>query len=58
VDLLVNDVLVVELKTVKALDAHTGCNAPVISRRPPCNSALLFDFGKLRLEIICVAHGL
>jgi hypothetical protein len=30
VDLLINDVLLVELKTVKALDDGIGCSAPTI----------------------------
>jgi GxxExxY protein len=48
VDLLVEGFLLVELKTVKALDdAHmpraldpgVGCNASIISKRPVCSSA-------------------
>jgi hypothetical protein len=38
-DLLVNDVLLVELTTVNALGDATGCNAPIISKRPACSFA-------------------
>ena len=41
VDLPINDVPLVELKTVKALDdAHArSCNAPITRKRPVCNYA-------------------
>ncbi len=58
VDLLINDMLLVELKTVKALDgAHQiQCsNYLKATGQPLC---LLLNFGKPRLEIKRVAHGL
>jgi len=39
VDLLVEDTLPVELKTVKARDDAHRMHAPIISKRPPANSA-------------------
>ena len=66
VDLLINDVLLVELKTVKALDdAHMPPGA--CPGRMQCTNylkatglqlCLLLNFGKPRLEIKRVAHGL
>jgi GxxExxY protein len=58
VDLLINDVLLVELKTAKALgDAHRmQCtNYLKATGRRLC---LLLNFGRPRLEIKRVAHGL
>lgn len=58
VDLLVADLLLVELKVVKALDDvhRMQCtNYLKASGRPLC---LLLNFGKPRLEIKRVAHGL
>ena len=67
VDLLINDVLLVELKTVKALDdAHMPPGACPEGRMQCTNYlkatglqlCLLLNFGKPRLEIKRVAHGL
>ena len=67
VDLLINDVLLVELKTVKAPDdAHMPPGACPGGRMQCTNYlkaiglqlCLLLNFGKPRLEIKRVAHGL
>jgi GxxExxY protein len=56
--LLVNDVLLVELKTVKALgDAHR-MQCTNYLKAAGLQLCLLFNFGKSRLEIKRVVHGL
>ena len=62
VDLLINDVLLVELKTVKALD-DAQCPRRVMQctnylKATGLRLCLLLNFGKPRLEIKRVAHGL
>ena len=57
-DLLVNDVLLVERKTVKALgDAHRMKFTNYL-KATDLRLCLLFDFGKSCLEIKRVVHGL
>ena len=57
-DLLVNDVLLIELKTVKALDdAHRMKFTNYLKATDP-RLCLLFNFGKSYLEIRRVVHGL
>ena len=60
-DLLVENVLVVELKAVKALDKRTctsGCNALNYLKATGLQLCLLLNFGKPRLEIKRMVHGL
>jgi GxxExxY protein len=58
VDLLVNDVLLVELKTVKALDDAHRAQCTNYLKATGLHLCLLLNFGKPRLEIKRVAHGL
>ena len=58
VDLLINDVLLVELKTVKALDDAHRMQCTKYLKAIGLQLALLLDLGKSRLEIKRVAHGL
>jgi GxxExxY protein len=58
VDLLVNDVLLVELKTVKALDDAHRMQCTNYSKVTGLRFCLLFNFGKSRLEIKRVVHDL
>ena len=55
-DLLVSDVLLVELKTVKALDDVMQCTNYL--KATDLRLCLLLNFGKLRLEIKRVPNGL
>ena len=58
-DLLIDDVLLVELKTVKALDdAHPRMQCTNYLKATGLQLCLLLNFGKPRLEIKRVAHGL
>ena len=57
-DLLVNDVLLVELKTVKALDEAHRMQCTNYLKATGLRLCLLFNFGKSRLEIKRVVHGL
>jgi GxxExxY protein len=58
VDLLVEDVLLVELKTVKVLDDAHRMQCTNYLKATGLQLCLLLNFGKLRLEIKRVAHGL
>ena len=58
VDLLVNDVLLVELKTVKTLDDAHRAQCTNYLKATGLQLCLLLNFGKPRLEIKRVAHGL
>jgi GxxExxY protein len=58
VDLLVNNVLLVELKTVKALDDAHRMQCTNYLKATGLRLCLLLNFGKPRLEIKRVAHGL
>ena len=58
VDLLVNDVLLVELKTVKALDDAHRMQCTNYLKATGLRLCLLLNFGKPRLEIKRVANGL
>ena len=58
VDLLVNDVLLVELKTVKALEDAHRAQCTNYLKATGLHLCLLLNFGKPRLEIKRVAHGL
>jgi GxxExxY protein len=58
VDLLVADVLLVELKTVKALDDAHRMQCTNYLKATGLQLCLLLNFGKPRLEIKRVAHGL
>jgi GxxExxY protein len=58
VDLLVNDVLLVELKTVKTLDEAHRMQCINYLKATGLKLYLLFDFGNSRLEIKRVVHGL
>ena len=58
VDLLINDVLLVELKTVKALDDAHRMQCTNYLKATGLRLCLLLNFGKPRLEIKRVAHGL
>ena len=58
VDLLINDVLLVELKTVKALDDAHRMRCTNYLKATGLRLCLLLNFGKSRLEIKRVAHGL
>jgi GxxExxY protein len=57
-DLLVNDVLLVELKTVKTLDDAHRAQCTNYLKATGLQLCLLLNFGKPRLEIKRVAHGL
>ena len=57
-DLLVNDVLLVELKTVKALDDAHRMQCTNYLKATGLQLCLLFNFGKSRLEIKRVVRGL
>jgi GxxExxY protein len=58
VDLLVEDVLLVELKTAKALDEAHRIQCVNYLKATGLRLCLLLDFGKSRLEIKRVANGL
>ena len=58
VDLLVEDVLLVELKTVKALDDAHRMQCTNYLKATGQRLCLLLNFGKSRLEIKRVVHGL
>ena len=57
-DLLVEDVLLVELKTVKALDDAHRMQCTNYLKATSLQLCLLLNFGKPRLEIKRVVHGL
>jgi GxxExxY protein len=57
-DLLVEDVLLVELKTVKALDDAHRMQCTNYLKATGLRLCLLVNFGKPRLEIKRVVHGL
>jgi GxxExxY protein len=57
-DLLVEDVLLVELKTVKALDDAHRMQCTNYLKATGLRLCLLLNFGKPRLEIKRVVHGL
>ena len=57
-DLLVEDVLLVELKTVKALDDTHRMQCTNYLKATGLHLCLLLNFGKPRLEIKRVVHGL
>ena len=57
-DLLVNDVLLVELKAVKALDDAHRMQCTNYLKGTGLQLCLLLNFGKSRLEIKRVVHGL
>jgi GxxExxY protein len=57
-DLLVEDVLLVELKTVKALDDTPRMQCTNYLKATDPRLCLLLNFGKPRLEIKRVVHGL
>jgi GxxExxY protein len=57
-DLLVNDVLLVELKTVKALDDTHRMQCTNYLKVAGLRLCLLFNFGKPRLGSKRVVHGL
>ena len=58
VDLLINEVRPVELKTVKALDDAHRMQCTKYLKATGLRLCLLLNFGKSRLEIKRVAHGL
>ena len=58
VDLLINDVLLVELETVKVLDDAHRMQCTNYLKATGRQLCLLLNFGKPRLEIKRVAHGL
>ena len=58
VDLLVEDMLLVELKTVKALDDVHRMQCTNYLKATGLRLCLLLNFGKPRLEIKRVIHGL
>ena len=58
VDLLVEDVLLVELKTVKALDDLHRMQCTNYLKATDRQLCLLLNFGKSRLEIKRVVYGL
>ena len=57
-DLLVEDVLVVELKAVKALDDAHRMQCANYLKATGLRLCLLLNFGKSRLDIKRVVHGL
>jgi len=57
-DLLVEDVLLVELKTVKALDDAHRMQCTNYLKATGLQLCLLLNFGNPRLEIKRLAHGL
>ena len=57
-DLLVEDVLLVQLKTVKALDDVHRMQCTNYLKASGLRLCLLLNFGKPRLEIKRVVHGL
>ncbi len=57
-DLLVEDALLVELKTVKALDDSHRMQCSNYLKATGLRLCLLLNFGKPRLEIKRVVHGL
>ncbi|HME23705.1 MAG TPA: GxxExxY protein [Acetobacteraceae bacterium] len=57
-DLLVEDVLLVELKTVKALDDAHRMQCTNYLKASGLRLCLLLNFSKSRLEIKRVVHGL
>jgi len=58
VDLLVEDVLLIELKTAKALDDAHQMQCVNYLKATGLQLCLLLNFGRPRLEIKRVAHGL
>ena len=58
VDLLIDDMLLIELKTVKALDDAHRMQCTNCLKATGLQLCLLLNFGKPRLEIKRVAHGL
>ena len=58
VDLLVEDVLLVELKTAKSLDEAHRMQCVNYLKATGLRLCLLLNFGRPRLEIKRVAHGL
>jgi len=58
VNLLVDDVLLVELKTVRALDDTHRMQCTNYLKATGLRLCLLLNFGKPRLEIKRVVHGL
>jgi GxxExxY protein len=58
VDLMINDVLLVELKTVKALDDAHRMQCTNYLKATGLRLCLPLNFGKPRLEIKLVAYGL
>ena len=58
VDLLVEDVLLVELKTVKALDDAHRMQCINYLKATGLQLCLLLNFGNTRMEIKRVVHGL
>jgi GxxExxY protein len=57
-DLLINDVLLVELKSVKTLDDMHRMQCTNYLKATGLRLCLLLNFGKPRLEIKRVAHGI
>ena len=57
-DLAVNDVLLVELKTVNGLDDARRMQCTNYVKATGLQLCLLFNFGKSRLEIKRAVHGL
>ncbi len=57
-DLLINDTLLVELKTIKALDDAHRMQCANYLKATGMKLCVLLNFGKPRLEIKRVAHGL
>lgn len=57
-DLLVEDMLLIELKTVKALDDAHRMQCTNYLKASGLRLCLLLNFGKPRLEIKRVVHGL
>jgi GxxExxY protein len=58
VDLLINDVLLVELKTVKTLDDAHRMQCTNYLKATSRELCLLLNFDKPRMEIKRLAHGL
>jgi GxxExxY protein len=58
VDLLINEVLLVELKTVRALDDAHRMQCTNYLKATGLRLCLLLNFGKPHLEIKRVVHGL
>jgi GxxExxY protein len=58
VGLLINDMLLIELKTVRPLDDADRMQCTNYLKATDLRVCLLLDFGRPRLEIKRVAHGL